>query len=204
MPPRSFDSKVIEQSHAQPGAKLSREKVRQRLRYHGFSYALDINFAVLAGVIVKTPEVTTIAGAQRSAWATIRHVDQGHTMRGIRIPLRFDGKLAQWACNNLDRDDQILAVGRLYSGQRMDRGKMTFFTWMLVERATCAMPVQIESDPNFIRVRVDEWASLCREAGREVPSNLIPVRPDKSIPWDDIDPYSLDESLESEEPTEDS
>lgn len=182
----------ITQGHTEPAAVPHVHTAWQRSRYriagHSFSYALDVNFSMLAGVVCKRPSPARV-GNQTFVWSRIKHVDQGHRKRGIYLPLRFEGELAKWACLNLDQDDHVVATGRLWMGETRKRGVPTFYTWMQVERATCSMPVQLDQDDKFVRVRADLWNRMCMQIGEEATDLRVAEPPVKTMRYEDSIPY---------------
>jgi hypothetical protein len=182
-------------------SKPGRQEVWQRSRYsvngHGFSYALDINMVMLAGVVCRRPSVA-VMGQQRFTWCKLRHVDQGHRKRGCVMNLRFGGALAEWAHANLDLDDHICVVGRIWMGETGKVGnRRQFFNWIQVETASTSMPVQLTADRNFVRVRSDLWNRLCMLAGDAGVELRVPETARKTVKWGDVNPYHHDPEVES-------
>lgn len=180
-----------------PSRRDSRERSRWRIAGHSFSYALDINFHVISGVVCKRPNVAVVNGGNRCVWSRIKNVDQGQRRRGLYLPIRFEGELARWAFNNLDLDDQVCVVGRMWTGSSVKRGVMVHWPWLQVERATCGMPVQLDADPRFLRVRVDHWNALCAKIGGEPMDLRVPDPDRRTVKFDDQDPYHVTDDVES-------
>lgn len=182
---------------ANPDRRATRERSRWRIAGHSFSYSLDINFHVVSGVICKRPNVAVVNNGQRCVWSRIKNVDQGHRRRGLYLPIRFEGDLAKWAFANIDLDDQVCVVGRMWTGSSTKNGVLVHWPWLQVERATCGMPVQLDSDPRFLRVRVDHWNALCAKAGGETVDLRVPDPDRRTVKFDDQDPYHVAEDVES-------
>lgn len=193
--------KPITQGHTEPGKNPSKrqrfERSRYRINGNSFSYSLDINFSMLAGVVCRRPSVAVMSdGKARYVWSRLKHIDQGYRKRGIYLPIRFEGQLSQWAFDNLDLDDHIVVTGRLWMGETIKKGARIFFTWMQVERATCGMPVQIDQNPDFLRVRLDLWNRMCMQIGAEAQDLRVPETARRTVKFEDVDPYHLDAEVE--------
>ena len=177
-----------------PHGKDLWDRSRFRLAGKTFSYALDINLVLIAGVITKRPTVVVVNKQQRMVWSRLLNTDQGYRRRGIHLSLRFEGQLAQWAYDNLDQDDHVFCVGRLWHGRMYHTAqkRKVYYPWLQVERASCSMPVQLDRDPKYLRVRVDHWNAMCKQAGIDAVDLRVPEPRRHSVKYEDADPYHID------------
>jgi len=187
-----------------PSLRSRRERsVKFEVAGRSFSFAMDINLVLMGGVISRRPAVAVVKNdGTRHVWSRMRHVDQSVRRRGIYLPLRFQGKLAEWAYANLSIGDQVVVSGRLWLGEATKRGMTIFYNWLQVETATCGLPVQVDSDPNYVRVRADVYSRMCAQLGEDVVDLKVPPLMRKTLKWGDIDPYETEEPVSPEEDPE--
>lgn len=174
----------------------------------GHAYSLNINSLVLSGVICKPCAVVRSKSPDRRigldhdirrVWTRIKHMDYSRHKLGVDIALRFDTHLAEWAYNNLAVNDQITVVGHLFEGLR----KGLKYPWIDVEVCTPALPVMIDLDPRYVRVRRDAWNRIHAYCGDKLLGMDVPKAIAEKVlaKFEDVDPYEVEEPVEFKEPS---
>jgi hypothetical protein len=160
-----------------------------------------VNFVLLSGVLCKPMAVVMSTDVDaigrlykvRRTWSRLKHRDRVATNLSLQLPIRFSQRLSEWAYNNLEIGDQVVVVARLWSGE--NKGKP--LNWLEVSRCSCSLPVQVGLDSRYVRVRLDVYNRMAAQCGEEMKSTIVPDRVKASVPWDDVDPFEIDPTVES-------
>lgn len=131
-----------------------------------YEYCRGMNMVLFSGTVSRDPRWW---GQQRQEWVWFRlHVvNQDNPRQRLYVSVRCRGEMAVHAWTNLAVGDEIVVIGQMWSARRVIEGQSKQFSFVVAERISSAYPVQLDTDPRFVRVRVDLWnrvAALLEEA----------------------------------------
>lgn len=142
-------------------------------------------FVHIVGQIVRTPKLSK-HGKLVQCWLRLKAKDPRMIGRLLEIPVRIDSADGILVYRNCTAGDWISVVGSIWTGRHRNKRN---FVWLLADRATIELPVVLENDRRFLRVRSDLWNQLLIQAKRtdlkQVPSPPPELPEPAEIPEED-------------------
>lgn len=157
-----------------------------------YEYSVGQNMIFVTGRCTRSPKVSGFKDREM-VWFRVCVPNFDNPGQKLFVPVRSRGALAIHAYENVMKGDDVAVVGRLWSGKMyrpMRKGQnpqWRQFTFIDAERISSAYPIQLESDPRYIRVRIDLWNRMCCLAP-DMQANDVPARrrADLVKQWEDV------------------
>ncbi len=148
-----------------------------------FSYTDDQNYVQLTGQITRAPSIES--GKARRCWFRLRVRNKLVHGQQLAMPVRCQGDLAEMVFANCAMGDRVAVVGQMWTGAIAGRN----FTFLFADRIGFGVPVVVQKDRRFVRVRADTWNALLQKAGvTHLSKAYIPKNLDQPIANDAPDP----------------
>lgn len=145
-----------------------------------FEFCLGQNLCVFTGRVTRVPLPIKSRDDGLAAWMRMCVPNQDNHKQRLFLSVRISGALAQHAIDNVQDDDVVAVVGRLWTKKRRVRGTDGTverpFQYLEAERLSSNYPVQLDRDPRFVRVRHDLWNRVASLVGRD---DLMEIPEDK-------------------------
>lgn len=139
---------------------VPRAGVEQAWKKGTFCFTSDQNFCFFTGEVCKNPSLQGNVKSTPFVWFRIVVKDTTHDGRMLWLPVRTQGQVAEEVYANIHIGDLVGVRGRLFTGE-IKRGKQkSKFEYLLADQVTTNLPVYVDQDRRFVRVRADMWNAL--------------------------------------------